>query len=62
LTAYVSNPGISLLLAQAQNEAKEGGSFGQILSRLEDDPTDDLAAAFARLGRRIEAEEKSGSA
>jgi hypothetical protein len=56
------HPPLPDAMTQALTENKEGGSFGQMLARLEDDPTDELAAAWARIGRHMEAKEKSGSA
>jgi hypothetical protein len=56
------HPPLPDAISQALTEKNEGSSFGQILARLEDDPTDPHAAALARLGRHIAAAEKSGSA
>jgi hypothetical protein len=54
------HPPLPDAITQAITEKKQGGSFGQMLTRLEDDPTDELAAAWARIGRHIEATEKPG--
>jgi len=56
------HPPLPDAITQAITERKDGGTLAQTLARLEDDPTDELAAALSRLGRHIEAKENTGSA
>lgn len=47
------HPTLPSVLAQATAEAQEGGTVRQVISVLESDPTDGVAAALARLGRSM---------
>jgi hypothetical protein len=46
-------PPLPELIEQAVIDRQAGASLASVVSRLEDDPADGLAAALARLGRRI---------
>lgn len=47
------HPPLPALLAQADEEKRQGGGMGSVLGILNSDPTDRLALALARLGRRL---------
>jgi hypothetical protein len=48
-----ATPPLPCLLAQASAESATGGSMRQVLAILDGDPTDELAATLARLGRTL---------
>jgi hypothetical protein len=50
-----ATPPLPSVIEQAITERAEGASFAATLSRLEDDPGDELAAGLARIGRHMEA-------
>jgi len=49
-----ATPPLPSLLAQATAERDAGGGMRQVLSILDSDPTDELAAVLARLGRTMQ--------
>jgi hypothetical protein len=48
------HPPLPSLLAQAAEQRAAGGSFRQMVGLLESDPTDELAARLAQLGRTLQ--------
>jgi hypothetical protein len=54
------HPPLPSVMEQAVDDRKSGGSLNAALTVLEQDETDELAAACARLFRQVEAQEKAG--